>query len=191
MLSPSSSLRGRTWESKRKMEKIMQWYIRIVDNMNEWIGKIFCWLMLPLMFVTAFEVFMRYVVKRPTIWAWDVNIQVFAAITFLGGGYALLEKAHVTVDVFTINMGARKLAILNLITSLFFFFGIGVLMIGGWEMFKMSWKVKEAMPTIWAPPYYWMKLLVPLGALLLLLQGISEFIKNLYILFAKKQVGGK
>lgn len=173
------------------MEKAMQWYVRIVDSMNERIGKIFSWLMIPLMGITALEVFMRYVVKRPTIWAWDVNIQIFAAIIFLGGGYALLEKSHVAVDVFTINMGARKLALMNLITSLFFFFGIVVLMIGGWEMFKMSWKVKEAMPTIWGPPYYWMKLLVPIGALLLLLQGISEFIKNLYILFAKKQGGSK
>ena len=169
----------------------MQWYIRIVDKMNEWIGKVFCWLMLPLMCITVFEVFMRYVLQRPTIWAWDLNIQIFAAIIFLGGGYALLEKSHVMVDVFTINMGGRKLALLNLITSSFFFFGMVVLMIGGWEMFTMSWKVKEAMPTIWAPPYYWMKLLVPIGALLLLLQGISEFIKNLYILFGKKQVGGE
>jgi TRAP-type mannitol/chloroaromatic compound transport system permease small subunit len=187
---PPSRLSGRTWDSRKEMDKVMQWYVRIVDKMNEMIGKIFCWLMLPLVCITALEVFMRYVVKRPTIWAWDVNIQIFAAIIFLGGGYALQEKAHVTVDVFTINMDVRKQAILNLITSFFFFFGIVVLMIGGWEMFKMSWKVKECMPTIWAPPYYWMKLLVPLGALLLLLQGISEFIKNLYILFAKKQVGG-
>ncbi|MBN2231303.1 MAG: TRAP transporter small permease subunit [Deltaproteobacteria bacterium] len=164
----------------------MQWYVRAIDNVNRLIGNIFCWLMLPLVCITTFEVFMRYVMKRPTIWAWDANIQVFAAIIFLGGGYALLEKSHVMVDVFTINMTKRRLALLNLLTSVFFFFGMGVLVFGGWEMFKMSWKVKEHMPTIWAPPYYWMKLLVPVGALLLFLQGISEFIKNIYILLGKE-----
>jgi len=163
----------------------MRWFIRIVDSMSEWIGKIFCWLMIPLVFITAFEVFMRYLVKRPTIWAWDLNIQIFAMITFLGGGYALLEKGHVTVDVLTLNMPPRRRAILALFTSFFFFFGIGALMIGGWEMFMMSWKANESMPTIWAPPYYWMKLLVPLGCFLLILQGISEFLKNIYILFGK------
>ena len=169
----------------------MRWYIRIVDTISEWIGKIFCWLLIPLVLITALEVFMRYVMKQPTIWAWDLNIIIFAAITFLGGGYALLEKGHVTVDVFTIRMSPRNQAILSLITSLLFFIGIGTLMIGGWEMFLMSWKVKETMPTIWAPPYYWMKLLLPLGCLLLILQGISEFLKNLYIIFDKNESRGE
>lgn len=169
----------------------MRWYIRIVDAISEWIGKIFCWLMIPLVLITALEVFMRYVMKQPTIWAWDLNIIIFAAITFLGGGYALLEKGHVTVDVFTIRTSPRNQAILSLLTSLLFFIGIGTLMIGGWEMFLMSWKVKETMPTIWAPPYYWMKLLLPLGCLLLILQGISEFLKNLYIIFDKNERRGE
>lgn len=169
----------------------MRWFIRTVDGMNQWIGNIFCWLMMPLVFITALEVFMRYVVKKPTIWAWDVNIQIFAAITFLGGGYSLLEKGHVTVDVLTINMQKRNKAILDIVTSAFFFFGIGALMYGGWEMFMMSWKCKEAMPTIWAPPYYWMKLLVPLGCLLLLLQGLSDLFKNIFIFIGKEEFTGK
>ncbi len=63
-------------------------------------------------------------------------------------------------------------------------------MIGGWEMFLMSWKVKETMPTIWAPPYYWMKVLVPLVGVFLILQGLSEFFKNLLILFDKTGTEG-
>ena len=169
----------------------MRWFVRTVDGINQWIGKIFCWLMLPLVFITALEVFMRYVVKKPTIWAWDLNIQIFAAITFLGGGYALLEKGHVTVDVLTINMTKKRKALLDIITSVFFFFGIGALMYGGWEMFMMSWKSKEAMPTIWAPPYYWMKLLVPAGCLMLLLQGLSDLFKNIFILLGKEENSGK
>ncbi len=170
-------------------DSIMKWYIKMVDTLNEWVGKIFCWLLVPLVCITALEVFMRYVMQRPTIWAWDVNIQIFAALTFLGGGYALLEKSHVTVDVFTIKMSPRMQAVVHLITSSIFFFGVVILIIKGWEMFMMSWKVGERMPTIWAPPYYWMKLLVPLGSFLLLLQGSSEFLKNLYILFARDEEG--
>ncbi|MCP4718157.1 MAG: TRAP transporter small permease subunit [Desulfobacteraceae bacterium] len=168
----------------------MRLFILIVDTINEWIGKTFCWLMVPLVCITTLEVIMRYVFKSPTIWAWDINIQIFATITFLGGGYALLEKGHVTVDVLTLNMSPRKRAILHILTSVFFFFGVGALMIGGWEMFLMSWKVKETMPTIWAPPYYWMKLLVPLGCFFLILQGLSEFFKNLLILFDKTGTEG-
>ena len=167
----------------------MQRYIHIVDSISEWIGRVFCWALIPLVFITAFEVFMRYIMKHPTIWAWDTNIQIFAVITLIGGGYTLLTKGHVTVDVFTINMSERKQAILAILSSFFFFFGIFVLIIKGWDIFIMSWKVKETMPTVWAPPYYPMKLLVPVGCFLLLLQGISEFLKNINTILGKNNKG--
>jgi TRAP-type mannitol/chloroaromatic compound transport system permease small subunit len=159
--------------------------IRVVDSINEVMGSISAALMVPLVLVTCYEVGMRYLFKKPTIWAWDLNTQIFAAIVMLGGGYTLLNKAHVVVDVFVINMNQRKRALLDLITSLFFFIGILVLMIGGWEMAWMSVKAREAMPTVWAPPYYIMKLLVPIGAFLILIQGISEVLKNVFLLLRK------
>jgi TRAP-type mannitol/chloroaromatic compound transport system permease small subunit len=62
-----------------------------------------------------------------------------------------------------------------------------VLLLGGWEMAWMSVKAKETMPTVWAPPYYTMKLLIPIGAFLVLVQGISEFLKNLFIVLSKEK----
>lgn len=163
----------------------MRWIIRTIDTINEWIGRIFCLLLVPLTCITVFEVFMRYIMKKPTIWAWDLNIIIFAVITFIGGGYTLLAKGHVTVDVFTLYMTPKKRAIVDIITSIFFFFGIGVLMFYGYEMFMMSWKVKETFPTIWAPPFYPMKFMVPLGCGLLMLQGLSELLKNVFIVIGK------
>jgi TRAP-type mannitol/chloroaromatic compound transport system permease small subunit len=161
---------------------LMRMFIRIVDKTNEWVGKLISFLMIPLVLITVYEVFMRYVVKRPTIWAWDLNIQVFAAIVMLGGGYTLLQKGHVVVDVFVMTMNPRKRAFLDLLTSFFFFVGILVLLLGGWEMAWMSLKAHETMPTVWAPPYYIMKFMVPVGAFLVLIQGVSEFMKNLLLL---------
>lgn len=160
----------------------MQWVIRIIDTVSDWIGKIFCWLLLVLVFVTAYEVFMRYVMQKPTIWAWDLNIMIFAAITFLGGGYALLHKGHVTVDVFVLNLTPKKRAVVDIITSTLFFVGITAIMVQGFDIFKMSWMAREKFPTIWAPPYYPMKFLLPLGCFLLLLQGISELLKNINVI---------
>jgi len=165
----------------------MQLFIRIVDKMNGWIGKVVSLLIVPLVLITTFEVVMRYIFHRPTTWAWDLNIQVFAAIVMLGGGYTLLQKGHVVVDVLVMNIKPKKRAILDLITALFFFLGIIVLIVGGWEMAWMSLKVKETMPTIWAPPYYTMKLLVPVGAFLVFMQGLAEFFKKFIIVFSKKE----
>jgi TRAP-type mannitol/chloroaromatic compound transport system permease small subunit len=108
----------------------------------------------------------------------------------LGGGYTLLQKGHVVIDVLVMNMKPKRRAILDLITSSFFFLGIIVLILGGWELAWMSLQAKETMPTIWAPPYYTMKLLVPVGAFLIFLQGISEFLKTLIIAFSKKEEKG-
>jgi TRAP-type mannitol/chloroaromatic compound transport system permease small subunit len=166
---------------------MMTFIIRIIDKTNEWVGKIVGFLLIPLVLITAFEVFMRYIVQKPTIWSWDLNIQIFAAIVMLGGGYTMLNKGHVVVDVLVINMKPKNRAILDLITSIFFFLGIIALLIGGWEMAMLSLKAKETMPTIWAPPYYTMKMMVPIGAFLVLLQGISELLKNIILVFSLNQ----
>jgi len=167
---------------------MMNYVIRVIDKTNEWVGKAVSFLLIPLVLITAYEVVMRYIVQRPTIWSWDLNIQIFAAIIMLGGGYALLNKNHVVVDVLVMNMGARKRAILDLITSIFFFMGMIVLLAGGWEMAWISFKARETMPTIWAPPYYPMKMLIPVGTFLVILQGISELLKNIITVFSLKKV---
>ncbi|MCP4623359.1 MAG: TRAP transporter small permease subunit [bacterium] len=167
---------------------MMNYFIRFIDKTNEWVGKAVSFLLIPLVLITAYEVVMRYIVERPTIWSWDLNIQIFAAIIMLGGGYTLLNKNHVVVDVLVMNMGARKRAILDLITSFFFFMGMLVLLAGGWEMAWLSFNARETMPTIWAPPYYPMKMLIPAGTLLVVLQGISELLKNIIIVFSLKGV---
>jgi TRAP-type mannitol/chloroaromatic compound transport system permease small subunit len=167
---------------------MMNYVIRVIDKINKWVGKAVSFLLIPLVLITSFEVVMRYIFKRPTIWSWDLNIQVFAAIIMLGGGYTLLHKNHVVVDVLVMNLDARKRAILDLITSLFFFMGMIVLLAGGWEMAWMSFQARETMPTIWAPPYYTMKMLIPAGAFLVILQGISELLKNIITVFSLKKV---
>ncbi len=165
----------------------MQLVIRIIDQTNEWIGKVVSWFLIPLVLITAYEVVMRYVVQRPTIWSWDLNIQIFAGIIMLGGWYTLLHKNHVVVDVLVMNMNPRKRAILDLATSVFFFMGMIVLLGGSWEMAWMSFTARETMPTIWAPPYYIMKMLIPIGTFLVILQGISEMLKNIIAVFTPEK----
>jgi TRAP-type mannitol/chloroaromatic compound transport system permease small subunit len=156
-------------------------FVRVVDSISEWAGNLSSLLLLPLVIVTCFEVFMRYVVGQPTIWAWDLNIQIFAAIVMLGGAEALRKGAHIAVDVVVSKAKPRTRAMLDLITAPIFFFGMLVLLFGSWDQFSLSWRMREAMPTVWAPPYYTMKFLVPLGAFLLIMQGVAEVFKRLEI----------
>jgi TRAP-type mannitol/chloroaromatic compound transport system permease small subunit len=101
-----------------------------------------------------------------------------AALIMLGGGYTLLEKGHVAVDILVTSIPPRRRAILDLVTSFFFFFGFVILLWYGWDVAWTSWKAREAMPTVWAPPYYPIKMLVPIGAFLMLIQGVAKLIQD-------------
>ena len=69
--------------------------IRIIDIINEWSGKIFSWLFLPLTFIVVSEVIMRYIFNDPIIGVWDISGIIQALIVVFGGGYAMLHKSHV------------------------------------------------------------------------------------------------
>jgi len=164
----------------------MKNYIRIVGIINEWVGKVASILLIPLTLITAYEVVMRYVFSKPTIWAWDLNVQIFAFLNLLGGGYTLLHGGHVNVDVIVGLLSPRRRAFVDLLTSFFFFLGVTVLVVGGWQVGWSSWEAREAMSTIWAPPLYPMKMILPVGAFLVLIQGTAIFLQNLMTVLGKE-----
>lgn len=167
-------------------------YINLVERINRLVGKVIAAFIVLITFITVFEVMARYIFKRPTIWAWDLNIQLFAALVMIGGGYTLMEKGHVAIDIIWATLSPRTRAVLDVITSFFFFLGIGVILLYGWEVAWASWKSREAMPTIWGPPYYTYKACIPAGAVLLLLQGLAKLLQDLIFLIydGKVQVAG-
>jgi TRAP-type mannitol/chloroaromatic compound transport system permease small subunit len=153
--------------------------VKIIDAVNDVIGRAFSLLMIPLVLIASYEVVMRYIFNKPTIWAWDLNIQVFAAIIMFGGGYTFLKDQHVRVDVLTSRLSEKHRQILDVtLTPLFLFMATGALMVQGWNMAWMSFEIRETVATVWAPPYYYMKAMIPVGAFLLFMQGVSELIKG-------------
>ncbi len=154
-------------------------FCRRIDSLNEWVGKTSGWLIIPLILLVVYDVTLRYVFNRPTVWAWDINVQLLGALVVLGGGYALLHDAHIGVDALVIHLSARRRAIVDLITSAFFFFGIGVLL---WKAALDAWfslEIRELYSSVFLPPIYPFKILMVIGILLLLLQGVAKFIRDL------------
>jgi len=154
-------------------------FCRRIDSLNEWVGKFSGWLIIPLILLVVYDVTLRYVFNRPTVWAWDINIQLLGALVVLGGGYAFLHGAHIGVDALVIHLSARGRAIVDLITSAFFFFGIGILM---WKAVVDAWfslQIRELYTSVFSPPIYPFKILMVGGILLLLLQGVAKFIRDL------------
>jgi len=162
-------------------------FCRVVDNINERTGRAVSYLILPLLAITVMEVILRYIFNRPTIWSWDVNIQLLSVIGVMGAGYTLFARGHVIVDVIVGQLSPRKRAIIDLITALLFFLCVGALVyqggISGWKSMLRG----ELYTSVWEPPIYVIKMLIPVGAFLLLLQGIAKFIRDLNIATQSKQ----
>ena len=162
-------------------------FCRIIDALNEWAGKVAAWLVVPMLLIVTYDVIMRYIFNRPTVWAWDINVQLLGVSVALGGGYTLLYNGHIGVDVLVEGLARRKRAIVDLLTSIFFFLGIGVL---AWESGRVAWssvRTREIDFTYFAPPVYPLKVLIAVGFFLLFLQGIAKFIRDIVAVKSKEE----
>ena len=156
-------------------------FCHYIDTANEWTGRVFSLLFLPLVFIVMIEVVLRYFFNKPTLWGWDTNIMLTATIASMGAGYALLHRRHVTVDIVVGRFSPRVRAIINLITSPFFFIPIGLLSWVAIVRAERSVLGKELYSTVWEPPLYPLRVLIAIGIFLFLLQGIVKFIHDIRI----------
>ncbi len=162
------------------MGKARAWYVYI-DIINEWVGRVVSLAIVPMVVLIAIEVVLRYFFNKPTTWSWDISIMLMAFITVMGAGYTLLYKGHVSIDVLVTRFSPRVRAIIDLVTSVFFFTGIAVLV---WRAIDEAWTsilIRELLPTILEPPLYPIRVATAVGFFLLLLQGISKFRRDLAI----------
>lgn len=160
------------------MQKL-RFVLNLIDKVNENGGRIVSILIAALIGVVVFEVVMRYGLNSPTEWGYETTYFIFGAYVVLGGGYTLLHKAHVSVDVLYSRFSPRTQAIVDLITALPFFFFVVVLLWMGGDYAWHAVEVKQTSGTPWNPIIWPVKMVIPLGALLLLLQGAAKFARDL------------
>jgi len=166
----------------------MQNFLNACDLMNEWVGRFLGWvLVIPCTLLIAMEVFLRYVVNRPTMWGMPTAQFIFGMISVLAGGYTLLHGEHVTMDVVYKRFPARVRGVMDLISALFFFLFAGAMLWKGTEFAWSSLMSGETYGQLWNPIIYPFKMMIPLGALLILLQGIAKFIRDFQFLTRKGQ----
>ena len=94
---------------------IIRTYIKVVDTINEWVGRTVMWLFLALTASVLIDMFYRYLTGRSTDWAFDINYMIYAANFMLAGGFCMLHEKHVRVDAFYIMMPLRWRGILEII----------------------------------------------------------------------------
>ena len=163
--------------------------LRITDSINEWAGNIFKFLVIALMLFVSYDVIMRYIFLRPTEWGQEVNGYLQLGVVFLGGGYALLHNAHVRVDNIYKRLPLRGKAIVEVLTYLVLFAICTVLIWKGGEVAWGSLRKGTLSPSSWGPPMWPSQMLIPIGGVLIGIQGLSRWIRSLYALVKGEELG--
>lgn len=153
-----------------------------VEKINSWMAVVSSWTLLAMTLVVSFEVLSRYVFNKPTIWAWDVNVQLMMLLLMLGMAEAYKRDVHVRVDVLTAQLTARQRAVIDVIYAPVFFFITVILVWTGWTYFYDAYERLQTASTIFAPPLYPIKFTLPLGGALLLLQGLVKLVRDLHLI---------
>ena len=153
-----------------------------LDTLSLWVGKIVAWMVIPVIIAMVYEVVARKLFVAPTDWAYDISRMTIGAMFMLGAGYALMRGVHIRADFLYRNWKVRNQARLDLLLYLLFFFpGMGFFL---WVSADYWWasvvRWERTMDTAWMAPLAPARTAMPLGALFLILQGISEVLKCEY-----------
>ena len=156
--------------------------IRGIDKFTTATGYIFVLAIVPLILANVIEVFCRYVLRAPTIWALDVTTMSYATLFMLGSALALLKGAHVRTDMLWEAFSDRTKGMIDSLAFLLFFLPtMIVLFYLSIDDFMYSVSIDErASSGAWTPVLWPLRGVIPLTAFMLFLQGISELMKSLW-----------
>ena len=179
----------------KDMDPWMAKTIEFIDAKMLITGKIFAWLTLFLIYAMIHEVIGRHFFNRPTLWSYDISRMLAGALFMLGAAYALSKGIHIRADFLYRNWSVKNQAKVDL--SLYLLFFIPGFVVFFYVSFDYAYtsicgrsnleeclggkmRIQRAMDTTWMPIMWPLKSCMPIGAFLLLVQGISEILKTYY-----------
>lgn len=159
----------------------MQRIVVFIDRTNEYVGRATAWLVVVLAIMTISHVISRYVFRVSWPVVEELQWHVYAMIFLIGAGYTLLQDSHVRVDIFYARMSERTRAWVDVGGALVFLLPTVVFIL--WTSFPWamrSYLMGETSPEPGGLPYrFIIKGMLPLGFILLGLQGVSQLVKDL------------
>ena len=156
---------------------------RAIDRLNERVGHLVYWLVLAMVLVSAGNASVRYALDTSSN-AWlELQWYLFSAVFLLAAGYTLLHNEHVRIDVVLGQFSSRTRAWVDLIGGVFFLLPMAVvILVLSWPMVIDSYLRSEYSSDAGGLLRWPVKLMIPIGFLLLVLQGLSEIIKRVAFL---------
>jgi TRAP-type mannitol/chloroaromatic compound transport system permease small subunit len=157
-----------------------------IDKMNGHVGEFVCWWSIIAVFVYYYEVIARYIFNSPTNWAHEGMFLMFGMQYMMAAGFTERERGHVMVDIIHRYFSPRMKAVVDVFTSSIFFIFTVAILVTGYIFLMDSVRVWEVSFTEWGIQYWPVKITLPLGAILIILQGLSRMVKDIIFLSGKR-----
>jgi TRAP-type mannitol/chloroaromatic compound transport system permease small subunit len=152
---------------------------RAIDWVNERVGHLVYWLILVAVVVSAGNATVRYLFDKSSNGWLELQWYLFSAVFLLASGYTLLHNEHVRIDVINSHLPPRLRAWIDLLGGVFFLMPMALIIMAlAWPVFLESVLRDEVSSDAGGLLRWPVKLLIPVGFLLLALQGVSEIIKR-------------
>jgi TRAP-type mannitol/chloroaromatic compound transport system permease small subunit len=157
---------------------------RAIDRLNEMVGRGVIWLVLVSVLISAGNALARYGLNMSSN-AWlEIQWYLFSLVFMLAAGYTLKHNGHVRIDVVYGRLSPRGRAWIDLVGHLLFLLPMAALIAWlGWSGFHTSYRIGEISPDAGGLLRWPVKLAIPLGFLLLALQGVAEALRRAAFLF--------
>ena len=165
------------------MIKPIKIYVNSVDSISIVMGHLIKFLVLLMIGILAYEAISRNLFNHPNKWSLEMTQFVNGAYYLLGGAYVYLVGGHVRMDFFYSEWSQRKKAIVDIITFVLSVTYLTGLLLGGFSSSMYALKYGQTNYSAWGPPIAPMKIIATTGVALMLLQNISEIIKDIALSF--------
>ncbi len=161
------------------MPRIALLFVKYVDKFNYRVGRIVMYGIFLMIGILMWSSISKAAFTIPAFWTLEVAQFVLVGYYLLGGAYSLQLGSNVRMDLFYAEWSDRRKAWTDSFTVLLLIFYLGVLLYGGIDSTLYAIKYQELSPSLWRPLMWPIKVIMCTGIFLMLLQAVSELIKDI------------
>ncbi len=161
------------------MPKAIRLYVRYVDAFNRAVGRLAMYLIFVMGGILLYSVFSRSMLNMPLIWVVEMAQFTLAAYYILGGSYSMQMGTHVRMDLLYSRWTPKRKASVDALTVLCLIFYLVMLLLGGISSTSYALEYGQKNYSSWAPPLAPIKIIMVVGIIMMLLQAIAMFFKDL------------
>ena len=151
-----------------------------IDRFVDAVGRITAWTSFALALVMGGNVLLRYGFNTGSVWSQELEWHLMSPICLFGMSYALRHHEHVRVDVLYGGRGPRTKAWIDLLGLILFLMPSMIMLAWlSWPLFMDAWVRNEVSSNAGGLVRWPVKLLMPVGFVLVAIQGLAEIIKRI------------